>query len=271
MKLTTGVPDWLLERHALGELSDEEREALERRIEVDEELQKRLAAIERDNEAILAHYPAADMAREIELRRHRQETAKAVAARGRRWTAGKGFGLLTALAGATVIVMLAQPVSQEDDIGGMVDVVEVTRAKGQAEIFIHRVGAARQEAVAAGDLARAGDVLQVSYRTPEARYAVIVSVDGRGTVTVHFPATVMAGALSVGSLTELDHSYELDDAPGFECFFFVTAPDPFAVQLVLDAAAALTPSRMTSETTGVHLSLPAELEQTSLLVRKASR
>ena len=43
------------------------------------------------------------------------------------------------------------------------------------------------EELAAGQAARQKDVLQLSYIAADARYGVIFSVDGRGTLTLHLP------------------------------------------------------------------------------------
>ena len=51
----------------------------------------------------------------------------------------------------------------------------------------------------------------------------LVSIDGRGVATLHFPDDVDPTALAHGGAMALDHSYELDDAPGFERFLRVTA------------------------------------------------
>jgi hypothetical protein len=61
----------------------------------------------------------------------------------------------------------------------------------------------------------------------------------------------------------LASAFELDDAPAFERFFFVTSPEPFAVAVVTEAAARLGPSGA-----GGRLELPPSLEQSTLLLRK---
>jgi hypothetical protein len=65
--------------------------------------------------------------------------------------------------------------------------------------------------------------LQVAYVAAAARYGVIISIDGLGAVTLHFP-------MEENGDTELRHgeevfirSYALDNAPAFERFYMVTA------------------------------------------------
>ena len=58
----------------------------------------------------------------------------------------------------------------------------------------------------------------------------------------------------------LAQAYELDDAPGFERFYLVTADEPFAVESVVDAtrrAGADGP-----------LDLPAAMDQSSVVLEK---
>ncbi|MDE2832664.1 MAG: hypothetical protein OXN20_21310, partial [Gemmatimonadota bacterium] len=66
---------------------------------------------------------------------------------------------------------------------------------------------------------------------------VIVSVDGRGTVTRHLPASgTSAVRLIQGDPVPLDYSYELDDAPKWERFYFLTADASFDVRDVVQVA-----------------------------------
>jgi len=93
---------------------------------------------------------------------------------------------------------------------------------------------------------------------------VIVSIDGRGSVTVHLPVHGdQAAALASGDTVLLDHAYQLDDAPRFERFHFVTAQAPFAVATVVDAARRAATTASASE-----LPLAASFEQASFLLRK---
>jgi hypothetical protein len=65
---------------------------------------------------------------------------------------------------------------------------------------------------------------------------VIVSIDARGGVTLHLPPGGERAALLKSGHALLDQAYELDDAPGWERFYFVTGETPFAVADVVNAA-----------------------------------
>ena len=70
-----------------------------------------------------------------------------------------------------------------------------------------------------------------------ANHGVILSIDGRGAVALQLPPDGdRAAALQSGRAALLDQAYELDDAPGWERFYFVTGDRPFPVAPVVDAA-----------------------------------
>jgi hypothetical protein len=125
-----------------------------------------------------------------------------------------------------------------------------------------------RDRLASGAGAHPRDRLQLSYVPGEARYGVLLSVDGRGGVTLHLPREPgMAAPLGAGEVL-LPDAYELDDAPGFERFFFVHAGTPFPVEKVLASARALAadPERSAQ----APLALPPELEQVSVFLPKVS-
>ncbi len=80
-----------------------------------------------------------------------------------------------------------------------------------------------------GDFARSGDVIQITYNAGRGEYGVIFSVDGNGNITRHFPEDSWTSAQLVhrNDETPLDFSYELDNAPDFECFIMVTSKRQF--------------------------------------------
>ena len=88
-------------------------------------------------------------------------------------------------------------------------------------------------------------MLSIAYRAEDAPYGVIVSVDGAGEVTLHFPADETGDTtLQQYGNIRLPHAFELDNAPDFERFYFVTADAPLSPRAVLAAVptAAFDPS-----------------------------
>ena len=83
-----------------------------------------------------------------------------------------------------------------------------------------------------GDFARSGDVIQITYNAGQSEYGVIFSVDGNGNITRHFPENSWNAAKLEhrADETPLDFSYELDNAPDFECFIMVTSNKQFSLE-----------------------------------------
>lgn len=126
---------------------------------------------------------------------------------------------------------------------------EPTRIKGLAPRLIVRVkDGAELRPLQDGDVAHHGDVLQLSYVAAGMAHGAIVSIDGAGVVTVHLPGEGSSDTrIQQRKETPLPYSYELDDAPGFERFYFVTSPRPLSRREVVAAAESLAASGMASE------------------------
>jgi len=269
-----GVPDLVLERYRLGELPAAEAEALERRLELEPDLAARLAALDRSDEEIRRRYPPAWLAEQIQQRR--RPAAASIASPARRWLLR--WPVPTALAAAATLALvlaprLLSPPSLESVVGARPApsapaALSGDRIKGlQPSLVLFRKTDAGSETLADGAVARAGDVVRVGYRAAGRTHGVILSVDGRGLVTVHLPTSGSEAApLQSGETVLLDRAYELDDAPRFERFFLVTADRAFDVKPVVEAArrAAGLPARDA-------LVLPAPLQQTSFLLRKGGQ
>jgi hypothetical protein len=266
-------PDLLVEQLALGEL-DEARAAplraqLER--EVAEGGPDRLAEIATSNAEILADYPPERVAEDIRRRINRAEAAGR--SRSSLWL------LAPTLAAAAVLIWVVtrddEPttVAHHDTSATLVDdgEPEPTRIKGGVEphLVIDRQTASGHERLAAGELIAGGDLLQVSYVPAGRREGVIVSIDGAGVVTLHHPSDAAAEpSLSEGNEVPLAHAYELDEAPDFERFVFVTRDGgPASVAEVMAAAEQLASNLTQAES--APLSLPGEgWMQHSILLRK---
>jgi len=256
------VSDLALEQYHLGELSAEEQRIVREELAHDEVLRGRLAAIQKSEEEIRSSYPAERIVPLIRERMLREGTDH-----GRRaWRLPTLAWVVPVAAVALILLSLPLVLRTSDD----------TRLKGVApHLLVFRKTAAGAEELRSGAVARRGDVLQLSYSAGDAKYGVIFSVDGRGTITWHVPAGYAGGTRSAPPLDPkgpvvLPSAYELDDAPGFERFFLVYSTAPFDVSEIDRVARALAPHAGRSGTTGDPgvLSLPRGLGQFSLLVKK---
>jgi len=265
------TPDWLLERIALGELPPEALAAARARLEREPDGRERLARLAVDGARTLADHPPEAVAAEV-ARRERLARARADAARGPGRQDWQGLALGVPVVASLVLLFLSAP--REDVEPALfpearIELLETAGIKGDARLLLYRqgVGLGAPELLTDHAPAHAGDLLQVSYLAGGRRHGVVVSVDGRGAVTLHFPTSpVGATALKPGGAVSLAHSYELDDAPDFERFFFVTSDAPLDVGAVLEAARLL--ARQPGEASTHPLPLPDTLAQTSFTLEK---
>ena len=261
------VPERILERYLLNELSARERRRVEKILRLYPDAAARLKALERSNEEILAAYPPGEMAAKIRARLAASSTTAETAPPTR------GFRLPSfalPLAAAAMILIAILPLrttlSSRDE----------TRAKGlEARLEIYRQEQDGSRRLAPGGAAAAGDLLQIAYVSGGAGYGLIFSLDGRGAVTFHYPRPAgesQAGAatavppLQPGGETALPYAYRLDDAPAFERFFLVSSAAPFALEPVLKAAERLAADPAVARRQD--LDLDPGLEQASFLVIK---
>ncbi len=249
------VSELRIERFRLGELGAHDAAELESLAERDATLRARLAALARSDAAILAEHPPRLAGAQI---RARLAVVTPSPARQRAWLVSWRPALGALLAVLTVGLVLWRLPEQPGE--------DTNRIKGLApQLLLFRQAAGSAEPLTSGSAARAHDVIQLAYQAAGQRYGVIVSIDGRGVVTRHLPVKGAESArLEGGSPTPLPEAYELDDAPRWECFFFVTAERPFPVERVVAALR----TRLRTETPPVELSLPKGLMQSSFVLQK---
>jgi hypothetical protein len=234
-----------LEQRALGETNKPDGAASE---------DARLAALRASNEEILARYPA----RSVALRVRERLAAQ------RRRTAALLTGMLAPAAVAALLLVVVRPgedVLEHEDpdqttIKGQKADVQVFALKDGEPVHVHE--------------ARAGDRVQLAIVPAGAPHAALVSIDGRGGVTLHFPAGADGKtAVDARATLRLPDSFELDDAPAFERFILVTGDAPIDVAAVLAAARALAKDEDARRT--APLSLPLTLAQTARTIEKSVR
>jgi hypothetical protein len=265
------TPDWLLERIALGELPPEELTAARARLALEPEGLARLARLEADTASTLQRLPPADVAREVARRAEgAARTERAREAQEARPSPLRRFALALVPALALVaLFVVVRPDVEPGGLSGASATREVTRLKGlEPQLVLHRQRGQAPELLTDGTRAAPGDVVQVAYVAAGSAHGAILSIDGRGTVTLHAPETGSQSAPLVASGTQaLPRAYELDDAPAFERFFLVTSHAPFTLDAVLAAARALA---ATPEARSAPLALPTGLTQTSFTLEKTS-
>jgi hypothetical protein len=244
--MTDHIPDIILERYRLNELPAADAAAVAAHLERDSGLRARLAALEASDAALRAHVES--IARGL--------TPAVV----QRRTPALVWGPVAAVAAIAVVFAVVARTGPAN-----APAAPTERVKGADEnrpaLALYRRTADGSERLADGASARAGDVVRVGYHAAGRAYGAIVSVDGRGTVTAHLPVRGDAAVeLRPEATVLLDQAYELDDAPRWERFYFVTGDTSFDLEPLLQAARDA-PSR---------LALPNGLAQSTFTLQKES-
>lgn len=237
------VPDLLVEQLALGELDTDRAAQVRAALEAEPGGLERLEVLRASSARILAQHPPALVRREVE--RRRGSTA--------RRTVRPAWWIPATAMAAAAIALIALPSRQtSDDI----------RVKGAAApLHVYRQDHGTLQVLHSGDSAHPGDLIQVAITGPRA-FAAVISFDGAGGVTVHYPDGPRAAPVPAGE-HPLPRAFQLDAAPRFERFVLVTSDRPFDVAAVMSAArSAPLPDRP--------LPLPQSLQQTSFVLWKVS-
>ena len=172
----TEIRDWQIERFVLGELPPAEQQAVARAIAEEPALRARVDAIEASSREILAAHPPRVAAAVI--RERIGARAPASAAWGRRVAFAAAASLVVVGAGLGVLRLRE----------GSVLAPAETRLKGlRPHLGLFRQTPAGIEALTEGAFAREGDLVQLTYQAAGRPFGVILSIDGRGAVTVHHP------------------------------------------------------------------------------------
>lgn len=261
------VPDWLIERLALGELDAESAAEVRRRLAAEgRSPDDVMAAVAASNRALLEELPATPTTAAIR-RRAATAAVRPVRRRALLWSAP-----LALAGGVAVVLMLRTPPTADpgryvDGATGHYDGVKGPPLSLAPRLYVYRHGADGDHPLGDGARAARGDLVQLAYGSRGGGHGVLLSIDGAGKVTLHWPEKQDGPAppLKVTGEIRLPSAYELDDAPAFERFFLVRAATPFPVATAVEAARAL--ARQPSARRQA-LPLPAGFEQISLTLDK---
>ncbi len=261
------VPDLMVEKLALGELGEQESAHI--REQLKHHLDPRLQRIEVDNSDFFALYPTVQFAK-IAAKQDEDRVKTKAQRRLRRWWLPS---MATVGVAATLVFML--------EVGPMVPVesgAEALIIKGETRLILKlQMPEGEVRVLGDGDMVAPGSLIQASYAAEQIGSGVIVSFDGRGTVTQHFPDPETPGAgisalqMRPGNPVPLASAFELDATPDFERFVLVFAPESTVAPLELDLAKVLQAAREAAqgpEATTAPLALSATLTQRSVLLLK---
>lgn len=221
----TPVSGLQLERYVLGALSDAERKDMDARVAADPALAIKVERIRSQDQAFAVRFPAETVVPEIQAAARPEPKTRAKSPM--EWlngiTIAFPMGGRRAFAFA-LMLLLAAPLILWNIPSG----IRGERLKGkQAELRLYRNTDAGAERVASGSQAAAGDVFQVEFHPGTYAYGAVVSLDGNGSVTLHWPVDSDGStALSALSGNRLPSSFQLDDSPRFERFHLLLFRKP---------------------------------------------
>jgi hypothetical protein len=275
-----GIADLYREQYALGELPEELAQKLDA-----SELQAACEELKHSDEEILRQLPAELQVPVIRSRYMMEKTrAEALGRERARVRRGVWAGAVAA-AGAVAVLLVVMPFAGG---GGDADrsargdltprsAADSVRIKGPRRaavagpyLNVYRSTDGMPERLDDGAAASRGDLIQLTYVADGGKHGVVLSIDGAGRVTLHWPETPAGSTLlKQKGETALLHAYELDAAPLYERFVFVTSDRPLDVERVLRAARKL--ARDTGASAKSALELPAGWKQTFFTLKKVER
>ena len=276
------ISAFLLERYHIDEVTPEEKLRVENALVRDSALAAALTGLEMADQDFWQRFPhekyfPAGSMRSADTRPLRLRHSRL---RSTRLRYKRTFPpLVWVLCAAAAVLVIALPLFV---LRNPVQEAFGDRMKGSAqgnstELSVYLKGSSAGKDIKLSDQAniQAGNTIQLSYRVqPETsgeRYGVIFSVDGRASVTLHYPYTVgQSTRLVSGKAVPLDEAYTLDDAPDFEMFFFVVGDKPLEVRNILDTAQRLAAQIAGNSRNAVRLGTGAfkEYELTVLTLQK---
>ena len=214
MKQEATIPDWMLERYTLGELPPAALSRLETALSgpAADALHKRLAAIEAGNRTFLDRYPDLES---LPSRKKQPLLGRLTDTLALHWKT------LAPAVAVFLAVLLATIPGTDRQITTLTDGNRI-KGSGDTLVVFRQASRSNAEQLSNGSTIRPNDRLQLGFRAEKARHAVILSIDGRGAVTLHYPDSPGdSTAVQMGRLQLLEKSYILDDAPAFERFFLI--------------------------------------------------
>ena len=255
-------------------LTSEEMRELKSAYPDPDELRREINKLEKSDAEILEKYPPGEMAEQIRERLSAAGKTAETISKIKRFPVFKVVRYSAIAAAAALVLVFGlsfyNPGTSSGDMTAAAEEYSAERVKGlKPTLKIYRSNGNSAEILANRDTAAEKDLLQIEYIAGSFKYGVIFSIDGRGTVTMHFPTySGVAAELDNNGAILLPYAYELDDAPDFERFFFVTGGGNFKIDEVLDAAYELASKGKSARRE--FLDIPDSYYQTTILLKKGA-
>ena len=234
------ISDWMLEKYLLDELDSGARQKILLAVETRQEaVVERLQKIQSSNREILTRFPIKAVSSQIQQKKGKTTHVTEPSSLFRYGIKLRNFlttNGLNRLAYTAFALALCFP-----GYFAFNRYSEETRLKGvEPHLTIYRKAGSSFEKLENQTIVKANDLLQVSYFSIGHSYGVILSLDGRGSVTVHLPSASNSAALLISQKeVVLPTAFELDDAPQFDRFYFFTSNEPFLIAPIIEAIRAV--------------------------------
>jgi hypothetical protein len=210
------IPDLKLEQYLLGELDTPEMEHITAQCSKDEQLQNRIETLSQIEKEFADKYPLDWFLRRVSHNNIQPEITKP----------SFRLALMPIVCTLLLFPLAYFYISMSKNSGS-----PMIRSKGDAFFFtVYRKTALGHDLLPDGSVVREKDLLQIEYTadTP-LLYGLIVSLDGNGHITIHFGDENGSAEQLLERNKMLPFSYELDNAPGFEKFFFIAGKNRFSL------------------------------------------
>jgi anti-sigma factor RsiW len=243
------ISSFLLERYRIGEVTAEEKKYVEDILAKDEQAASALANLDNaDN----------DFKRRFPLEKFFPSEQKESINSGLQRMSVPRFGssglrkvpaLVWSICAAALVVIVALPLiilknPRQAEFGDRIKGASTENSSIELSVYIKEKSSGEGVKLTNQANVREGNTVQLAYQVSGGasaeKYGIIFSIDGRSSVTMHFPyAPWQSTLLESGKPVPLDEAYTLDDAPDYEIFFFVTGEKPLDVGKVMDTAKQL--------------------------------
>ncbi|MBN1500442.1 MAG: hypothetical protein JW982_09810 [Spirochaetes bacterium] len=227
---TDKIPEILLEKYVLDELAPVQLNRINNVIKTDSSIQDRINSIKNSNAEILQKYPP-EMFTEIISQRL---ALKKPAAPKKRSNLFRNLRITVPAMSSLLFFTLFFYFNNFQFIQ---DNSDNTRIKGkEIKLNIYKKSSGENFMLNSNDSIKNGDLIQLQYFVAEKKYGAIFSIDGNKNITRHFPYTPDSSEtlLKPNTNTFLQNSYQLDNAPYFEIFYFIISDKPVDIKYITD-------------------------------------
>jgi len=238
------VSTFALERYKLDELDQDDRQTIAGAMALDSSIRSRLEELDGSDRDLRLRYPfeyfnfenpdkeesGSDGSNPAPLKHRKMRLEKPAA--GNRMAR---FACIAAVAAVCIILPVIYFMQNNRENSPQDRVKGLSRAETELSIYLK---GSSELPISGEAVLQEGNTVQLAYSAPSGEhYGVIFSIDGRSTVTMHYPYREGQSSLLVsGKHTFLSEAYTLDDAPDFEVFIMVISENPLDPEKVLEEA-----------------------------------